>query len=192
MRTAVLVLALAGCTRPLTAAPSTLGDHATQPATARGARAVDWLNRTYAVEGVGDVAVSAGSAELAVDRATHAPVPDGAANAERVEIVVDPPVFVDVDGNGQDEALVTVHVHRDLGRTATLTAYAVTAGAPPTVLGTIRGDGGVDRVRVTGRAIFVERVADPDGRVPVERWQWAGTDFVEDEAARVLALRPLD
>lgn len=192
MRLPVLCLALAACGPAVTPAATRLDRHATQPPTARGARAVDWLNHTYAVEGVGDVAVSAGSAELAVDRATHAQVPDGAANGERVEVVVDPPVFADVDGNGQDEALVTVHVHRDLGRTATLTAYAVTAGAPPTVLGTIRGDGGVDRVTVTGRAVFVERVAYPDGRVPVERWQWSGTDFVEDEAARVLALRPLD
>ena len=187
-----LTLALAACTPTAGPGASTLGTHATQPPTARGVRAVDWLNHTYAIDGIGDVAVSGGSAELAIDRATHAQVPDGTGNAERVEIVVDPPVFADVDGNGQEDALVTLRIQRAPGRTATLTAYAVVAGAPPTVLGTIRGDGGIDGVRIDHRAILVERTATADGRVPIERWQWSGTDFAEDEAARVLTIRPVD
>ena len=180
-------LALAACGHTTAEAP--IANHG-RPAES-GVRAIDWQNRTYALEELGPVAVTNGHADFAIDD-------DGklvASGDTPASFRVDPALFGDVDGDGVEDAIIaSVLGTGGTGQFSQITVHTLRAedvielGEIP---GGDRGDGGIRRVALGGNAIIVERnvLAEGDGVCCAsssrrERWVWRGGALVEDVAAR--------
>jgi hypothetical protein len=105
------------------------------------------------------------------------------------------PVFADVNGDGVEDAIISsVMSTGGTGRFSDVRIYTMRAGKVAELAmipGGDRGDGGIRRVAVDGRAVIVERnvLAEGDGaccasQARRERWVWRSGEVVEDESAR--------
>ena len=188
---ALAVALVAPACRGLRAGDLPLANRSTVPAT--GVRAIDWGNRDYAVVGLGTIAVHDGRAEFALDD-------DGqvsAAGASPASLRVEPPLFVDIDGDGTEDAVIASEFATGgTGQFSSVVIYTLRGGAVVTlgeIPGGDRGDGGIRRVAIDpgGGAVLVDRnvLAEGDGACCAstwrrERWIWRGGQMVEDDAAR--------
>ena len=147
-------------------------------------RGIDWQNRTYVLDELGPVAVKNGEGAVQTgDDADH-----GSYSVAR-------PVFTDVNGDGIEDAIISsVMSTGGTGRFSDVRIYTMRAGKVAELAmipGGDRGDGGIRRVAVDGRAVIVERnvLAEGDGaccasQARRERWVWRTGEIVEDESAR--------
>jgi hypothetical protein len=198
----VVVIACGGRPRAL--------DHSTPPpptptvptSAEPSARSIDWLNRTYGAGEDGEMTLENGVFEFAYDEegnqvaADYQPK-DPEVYLPRGSFSVTPPIFGDLDHDNAEEAvLITLFDGGGTGKFSGIDVYSV-RGGEPVLLGSIpggdRGDGGIADLTVENGVIHVERYhsLDEDGtccpsKVQDERWTWNGTEFVEDEAARVV------
>jgi len=153
-------------------------------------RAIDWQNRTYVLGEFGAVTVKDGHADFAISDDNQVAEP-GAGGS----YAVDRPLFGDIDGDGLEDAVISsVLSTGGTGHFSEVRIYTMRA-AKLVELGVIpggdRGDGGIRRVTLDGRAVIVERnvLAEGDGMCCAsgsqrERWVWRNGDMVEDMAAR--------
>jgi hypothetical protein len=160
-------------------------------APASGVRAIDWRNRSYALTGLGTVAVHGGRAEFALDDDGRVSITGATPASFRVE----PPLFADIDGDGSEDAVISNALGTGgTGQFSSIAIYTV-RGGKVVPLGEIpggdRGDGGIRHVAVTGSAVIVDRnvLAPGDGACCAstwqrERWVWRGGQLVEDLGAR--------
>lgn len=167
---------------------------ANQAGAAVGVRAIDWQNRGYPLAGLGEIRVVAGHADFVIgDDGKLAPTGEPNASYD-----VQPPVFADVDGDGREDAIIVGALATGgTGRFSDIRIYSLRSGAVgelAAIPGGDRGDGGIRKVSVDGRAVIVERnvLAEGDGVCCAsggrrERWVWQAGALAEDEAAR----RPL-
>jgi len=165
-----------------------------QPGPTSEVRAIDWQNRTYELTELGAVTVKDGHADFAISDDDQV----AEAGAEHGSYAVDRPLFGDVDGDGALDAVISsVLSTGGTGHFSEVRIYTMRAkklvelGVIP---GGDRGDGGIRRVALDGRAVIVERnvLAEGDGLCCAssfqrERWVWRHGELVEDVAAR----RPL-
>src|SRR4051794_32529223 len=161
-------------------------------APASGVRAIDWRNRSYALTGLGTVAVQDGRAEFALDDEGRVSITGATPASFRVE----PPLFADIDGDGSEDAVISNALGTGGTRQfSSIAIYTVRGGGKVVPLGEIpggdRGDGGIRHVAVTGNAVIVDRnvLAPGDGACCAstwqrERWVWRGGQPVEDLGAR--------
>lgn len=188
----VLALALAAC------------GHATPPIANHGAatagdriRAIDWQNHTYDLGELGAVTVRAGHADFEITEDYKVVATGG--NPGMLD--VDPPVFVDLDGDGQEEAVIrTTLATGGTGHFSEVRVFALRNGAPADladIAGGDRGDGGIRKVIADGAALIVDRnvLAPGDGiccasRYQRERWTWQHGELVKDD--KLVASGPLD
>jgi hypothetical protein len=158
---------------------------------ATGVRAIDWRNRAYALTGLGAVAVKDGRAEFALDDNGKVSATGETSASFRVE----PPLFADIDGDGADDAVISTALGTGgTGQFSSVAVYALRGGRVVSlgdIPGGDRGDGGIRRIALDGRAVIVERnvLAEGDGACCAstwrrERWIWRGGALVEDPAAR--------
>jgi hypothetical protein len=180
----IVVATIAGCGHGAAQAPL-----ANQADGAHGAasevRGIDWQNRTYVLDELGPVAVKNGEGALQT----------GGEGGGGGSYSVARPVFTDVNGDGVEDAILSsVMSTGGTGRFSDVRIYTMRAGKVAelaTIPGGDRGDGGIRRVAVDGRAVIVERnvLAEGDGaccasQARRERWVWRNGEIVEDEPAR--------
>jgi hypothetical protein len=173
------------------ASDAPLGNRNPAAAARAGVRAIDWRNRAYELAGLGAVTVKDGQADFAIDD-------DGkivASGATPGSFRVEPALFADIDGDGVEDAIVpTVLGTGGTGQFSQILVFTVRA-VKVTELGEIpggdRGDGGIRKVTLDGRAILVDRnvLAGGDGACCAstwrrERWVWKGGALAEDTVAR--------
>jgi hypothetical protein len=158
---------------------------------ANDVRAIDWQNRTYVLDELGPVAVTHGHAEFGISDDNKAVV----AGAENGSYEVAPPLFVDVDGDGiEDVVISSVLSTGGTGHFSDIRILTMRAGKLvelAAIPGGDRGDGGIRHVALDGNAVIVDRnvLAEGDGvccpsGAQRERWVWRGGEMVEDAAAR--------
>jgi hypothetical protein len=135
-------------------------------------RSVDWMNRSYAIDGQGTATVERGRAELRLDDDGHI----GAEGAFTGSYAIEPPRFADLDGDGAEEAIIlSVLDDGGTGRYSSVDVVGVRAGSPvriATIEGGDRLDEGIEGVRVIERRGVVLRRRGPE--VHEERWQLSG------------------
>ena len=194
-----LGLAVAACGHTGGGAP--LANHTAAPSA--GVRAIDWRNRSYSIEGIGEVQVADGRADFALDddgKLATGKTGDSISGQTSAAFTVDRPVFADVDGDGVEDAVVACVLGTGgTGQFSAVRIFTLRGGNVielGEVLGGDRGDGGIRRVAVDGAAIVVDRnvLAEGDGACCAstwrrERWIWRDGAPVEDVAARG-ALQP--
>jgi len=174
-----------------------LANHTAAPSA--GVRAIDWRNRSYSIEGIGEVAVVDGRADFALDddgKLATGKSGDPISGQTSAAFSVDRPVFADVDGDGVEDAVLTCVLGTGgTGQFSAVRIFTLRGGGQVVELGEIpggdRGDGGIRRVAADGGAIVVERnvLAEGDGACCAstwrrERWIWRDGAPVEDVAAR--------
>jgi hypothetical protein len=178
---------LGACTRSRGEAPISNRGGAASPV---GVRAVDWQNHTYVLAELGAVTVRRGRGALTLDDDGRLDVP-GAGGVYQVE----PPLYADVDGDGAEDAVIaSVTSTGGTGQFSQIQIYALRGGKIVelgAIAGGDRGDGGIRRVAVDGRAVVVDRnvMVEGDGvccasGAQHERWIWRGGEMIEDVAAR--------
>jgi hypothetical protein len=183
-----LGLALAACHHGAADAPLA---NRNASAAATGVRAIDWRNRSYALEELGAVTVKDGRADFAIDDDGKVVATGATPGSFRVE----PPLFTDIDGNGTEDAIIAASL--GTGGTGQFSQVMVFTlrGGNVVELGGIpggdRGDGGIRHVALDGNAVIVERnvLAEGDGACCAstwrrERWVWKAGALTEDVAAR--------
>jgi hypothetical protein len=154
-------------------------------------RAIDWQNRTYVLDELGPVTVTNGHADFAISDDNKAVEVGAASGSYRVE----PPLFADVDGDGVEDAVISgVLSTGGTGHFSDIRIYTLRAGKVvelAAIPGGDRGDGGIARVALYGRAVLVDRnmLAEGDGVCCAsagqrERWVWRAGEMVEDVGAR--------
>jgi hypothetical protein len=160
-----------------------------------GVRAIDWQNRSYLVETLGELAVVRGHAEFALGddgRLTTTGEPTGAYD-------VQPALFADVNRDGVEDAIISsVLSTGGTGHFSDVRIYSLHGDRVyelTAIPGGDRGDGGIRHVAVDVRAVIIDRnvLAEGDGvccasKAQRERWVWRGGGLIEDTAAR----RPID
>jgi hypothetical protein len=184
----LLALSLAACAHG--AAEQPLANRGTRGAGGE-IRAIDWQNRTYDLDELGEVAVQAGHADFAISEDDKAV----AVGAITGSFDVAPPLFADIDGDGRDDAVIAgVLATGGTGHFSEVRVYSLRGGKPvvlAAIAGGDRGDGGIRHVALDGATILVDRnvLAEGDGmccasKAQRERWTWKHGELVEDEAAR--------
>jgi len=157
-----------------------------QPGPTSDVRAIDWQNRTYDLGQLGAVTVKDGHADFSISDDNQV----AEAGAERGSYAVDPPLFGDIDGDGALDAVISSVVSTGgTGHFSEVRIYTMRAkklvelGVIP---GGDRGDGGIRRVALDGRAVIVERnvLAEGDGLCCAsgsrrERWVWRHGEMAE-------------
>jgi hypothetical protein len=146
-------------------------------------RSIDWQNRTYDLDGIGQVKVVHGEASF--------PIPDGGTGSYSIAA----PLYADLDGDGiEDAVILSVTSTGGTGHFSQIEIFTIrdhklsSLGAIP---GGDRGDGGIHHVALDGRAVIVERnqLAEGDGvccasKSQHERWEWKNGTMTEDVTAR--------
>jgi len=157
-----------------------------QPGPTSEVRAIDWQNRTYVLGELGAVTVKDGHADFAIGDDNQVAEAGGAGGS----YAVDRPLFGDIDGDGALDAVISsVLSTGGTGHFSEVRIYTMRA-AKIIELGVIpggdRGDGGIRRVALDGRAVIVERnvLAEGDGLCCAsgsrrERWVWRHGEMVE-------------
>jgi hypothetical protein len=183
---------------PPAAAPESAGGYATA-APVRDLRQVDWMNRAYAIDDGGD-GVDLIAGEYWVDGGAMEWDRGG---GDRGWFVVREPSFGDVDGDGDDEAIVVVIANGGgSGAFSAGLVYDARAGGEPVITARVpggdRGAGGLVSIEVVEpRTLRVVRNwlaagegANNSSLIRVERWRWEGAALVEDESARQVEPNP--
>jgi hypothetical protein len=182
--------ALAACGHP--GAPgSTIANHG--GGAPSEIRAIDWQNRTYELGSLGEVAVTAGHAEFALD--DNNKITAGGAGVGNGSYRVEPPLYADVNGDGVEDAVIaSATATGGTGQFSEITVYTLRDHKLvelAAIAGGDRGDGGIRKLSLDGAIIVVERnvLADGDGlccasRAQRERWRWHAGELTEDVAAR--------
>lgn len=175
------------------APPPPLANHTDAPAT--GVRAIDWRNRSYALEGIGAVAVVDGRADFALDDDGKLVAGEPGGPQTSAALRIDRPLFADVDGDGVEDAIVLCVLGTGgTGQFSAIRIFTVRGAAVAEIAeipGGDRGDGGIRSVALDGRTVIVERnvLAEGDGACCAstrrrERWTWRDGAPAEDVAAR--------
>jgi hypothetical protein len=184
--------------------PPLANRNAAAPASISGVRAIDWRNRSYALTGLGTVAVQDGRAEFALDDDGRVSITGATPASFRVE----PPLFADIDGDGSEDAVISnVLGTGGTGQFSSIAVYTMRGGKVVSlgeIPGGDRGDGGIRHVAIErsetggraprgrdGSAVIVDRnvLAPGDGACCAstwqrERWVWRAGQLAEDLEAR--------
>lgn len=167
------------------------------PAAGDRIRAIDWQNHTYDLSELGSVTVRQGHADFEITDDYKVVASGGTPGM----LDVDPPVFADLDGDGQEEAVIrSTLATGGTGHFSEVRVFALRGGAPvelADIAGGDRGDGGIRKVVADGAALLVDRnvLAPGDGiccasRYQRERWTWQHGELVKDD--KLVASGPVD
>ncbi|MBZ0234274.1 MAG: hypothetical protein K8M05_18230 [Deltaproteobacteria bacterium] len=136
---------------------------------------IDWLNRTYDPGVIPPVTLIDGAAELALGEDEP-----GSFELSR------PPDFVDLTGDGADEAILFTVLHRGTGFTTAVDVWTIRDGKEVLLARLDGGDGHIGDANPVAGILNIERQVTVDGQRKLrhEEWSWNGAALVEDETKR--------